>query len=198
MCGKKKLIKIFVALGIFFCFTNVLNAENVSESSKGNNFSFGSYALLQSRKSGGGLTVAIPIFSKGDFFIRDEFMASLYLANDYGTEGKLISLGDKLHFGCLRKSNGFAFRTYGYMKCEVGASADKNYKLFQSPLILELGGAGGFEFLFKSNQGFFVEFGGGATISSFGGSEGLRHADVADGNFSGGYVCLTTGFKHYF
>ena len=193
-----KIRKILCVFAVIFSVQAVVSATESEEISKGNDLSFGTFALLQSRKSGGGLTFAFPVFSKGDFFIRDEITASLYLANDFGTEGMLVSLGDKLHFGCLRHIDGFGFRTYGYMKCELGASKDKNYAFFQAPFILELGGAGGFEFLFRPARGFFAEFGGGATISSFGGSAGVNRAEIANANFCGGYVCLTTGFKHYF
>lgn len=157
--------------------------------------SFGSFALIQSRKSGGGLTFAIPIFQKNSFIIRDEIMASLYLSNLPESNGTLISLGDKIIFGSLKNINGFGFRTYGYMKCEFGASRDSSYAFFKAPLILELGGAGGFEFLFTQKKGFFIEFGGGAAIKGFG---QIDKSQVASGCFNGGYVCLTTGMKHYF
>ena len=163
------------------------------------NLSFGTFALLQSRKNGGGLTFAFPIFTaKSGFFIRDEVMLSLYLANDFGTGGMELALGDKLHFGCLRTIGDFSFRTYGYMKCEIGPSRDYSYQFFAAPWIVEMGGAGGFEFIFKKNQGFFVEFGGGCAISSFGGTAHLDREQIANANFCGGYTCLTTGFKHYF
>lgn len=156
--------------------------------------SFGTFALIQSRKSGGGLTFAIPVFQKNSFIIRDEITASLYLSNLPESNGTLISLGDKIIFGSLKNINGFAFRTYGYMKCEFGASRDSSYNFFTAPLILELGGAGGFEFLFTKEKGFFVEFGGGASIKGFG---QIDKSQVANGCFNGGYVCLTTGIKHY-
>ena len=199
----RKILCVFTVFLSISAWSFAGTSERVSAAedegaSKAGGISFGTFALLQSRKSGGGLTFAFPVFSKGDFFIRDEVTASLYLANDFGTDGMLISVGDKLHFGCLRHIAGFCFRTYGYMKCEVGACKDISYAFFQAPMILELGGAGGFEFLFRPSQGFFVEFGGGASITSFGGSAGVSRTEIASGNFCGGYVCLTTGFKHYF
>ncbi len=206
--------KFFITITFLFLISGIVFAQENQHSESENNlivpnhpfslkfdeqakdkFSWGSFALIQSRKSGGGLTFAIPIFQKNSFIIRDELMASLYLSNLPKSNGTLISLGDKIHFGSLKKINGFTFRTYGYMKCEIGISSDKDYSFFTAPVILELGGAGGFEFLFTEKKSFFVEFGGGASIKSFG---EINKSQIAQGCFNGGYVCLTTGLKHYF
>lgn len=173
---------------------NLIPISVKSISQEKDKMSYGSFALIQSRKSGGGLSFAFPIFQKNSFIIRDEITASLYLSNLPESNGTLISLGDKIIFGALKNVNGFSFRTYGYMKCELGISKDSTYAFFKSPILLELGGAGGFEFLFTQKTGFFVEFGGGATIKGFG---QIDKSKVANGCFNGGYVCLTTGMKHY-
>lgn len=199
------VILIFSNFKIFAQEENDLNLQNPQSENlipisvknfpqEKDKMSFGSFALIQSRKSGGGLTFAFPIFQKNSFIIRDEITASLYLSNLPESNGTLISLGDKIIFGALKNINGFGFRTYGYMKCEFGASRDSSYAFFTAPLILELGGAGGFEFLFTPKKGFFVEFGGGASIKGFG---QIDKSQVANGCFNGGYVCLTTGIKHY-
>ena len=187
--------KLLVSALILFGFTTFLFSQETNSESAKDSCSFGTFALLQSRKSGGGLTFSFPVFQKNEFFIRDETTLSLYLANDFASDGMLISAGEKLHFGKLTHKDDFSFRTYGYMKCEIGASKDASYSFFTAPVILELGGAGGFQFLFTQHKGFFVEFGGGAAITGWG---SVDKAAVANGNFSGGYVCLTTGMKHYF
>lgn len=64
-----------------------------------------------------------------------------------------------------------------------------------APLILEMGGAGGFEFIYSRNKSFFIEFGGGAAVKSFLSEESLD--TFACGSFKGGYVCITTGAKLY-
>ncbi|MBP3743412.1 MAG: hypothetical protein J6J00_10545 [Treponema sp.] len=190
-----KVFKRTVLAVIIFCSLSFSYAKENST----NDLSFGTFALIQSRKSGGGINFSFPIYSsQTGFFIRDEISASLYLANDFGTDGMLISFGDKLHFGKIIKINDFSFRTYGYMKSEIGTSKDCNYQFFSAPLILELGGAGGFEFLFLQNKGFFVEFGGGAAIASFSVKSNIDKSQIANGNFCGGYVCITTGMKYYF
>lgn len=154
------------------------------------------YALIQSRKSGGGVGFSFLCFQKGSFIIRDEINLNLYLSNPSLTNASLLTLGDKLIFGSLKEINGFKFRSYGYCKAEFGPSWNKNNSIFtQAPMILELGGAGGFEFIFSQNKSFFTEFGGGAATKSFG-STGIE--EFAGGTFKGGYVCLTTGTKYYF
>lgn len=173
-----------------FLMLSVLTAEDLTK----DRFYYGDYALVQNSKNGGGLCFGIPIYQKNSFFIKDELNLNLYFSNLPFSEGKYLSLGNKIQFGSLKENNGFGFRTYGYMKTEFGITKDGTYKFFEAPMILELGGAGGFEFLFTSHQGFFVEFGGGAVMHSWG---SINKDDVAKGCFSGSYVCLTTGFKHY-
>lgn len=193
---KSLLLTIICLLCSVLLFAQESNSEtkDVTETSK-DKLSFGTFALLESQKSGGGLTFAFPIYQKEGFFIRDEILAYLYLANKADTKGMLISLGDKLHFGKITEVNNFKFRTYGYMKFEAGITKDNTYTFFTAPIILETGGAGGFEFIFDEKKGFFFEFGGGATVADFG---QVSKSDVANGSFAGGYVCLTTGYKHYF
>ncbi|MCR4790850.1 MAG: hypothetical protein K5839_07205 [Treponemataceae bacterium] len=158
-------------------------------------FYIGDYALIQSRKVGGGISAGIPIFQKNAFFIKDEISANLYFSSLPKSEGMMISLCDKIQFGSIKEYNGYAIRSYGYMKCVFGITKDESYAFFQSPMILEMGGAGGFEFLFCPSKGFFVEFGGGCAIKSWG---QVDKADAALGCFDGSYVCITTGVKHYF
>lgn len=166
-------------------------------------FSFGkdrmnisTYALLESKKSGGGIGFSFPIFQKNDFFIRNEINTNLYFSNTPLSEANLITVGDKLFFGSLKEINGFGFRSYGYCKCEFGPSWSKTCSIFNTaPLILEMGGAGGFEFIYSKRKSFFIEFGGGASIKSF--LSEITLDDFASGSFKGGYVCITAGAKIY-
>lgn len=175
-----------VLLLIFFCsFSFAKERMNIS-----------TYALLQSQKSGGGAGFSFPIFNKNEFFIRNEINLNLYFSNTPLSEANLLTFGDKLFFGSLKQINGFGFRCYGYCKCEVGPSWDKTFRIFDNaPLILEMGGAGGFEFLYSEKKSFFIEFGGGAAIKSFLSENSLE--TFAGGSFKGGYVCITTGAKIY-
>jgi len=156
----------------------------------------GTYALIQSQKSGGGFSFAVPVFQKNDFVIREELNLNLYFSNVPLSQAKFVSIGDKIHFGSLKEINGFSFRSYGYAKCEYGFTwNNENQPFTQAPTILEMGGAGGFEFLYSSKKSFFIEFGGGSAIKSWG---NISLEDFASGSFKGGYVCITTGAKHYF
>ena len=193
---KKSTVILLIAL---FCSAAVFaqNTDPVSENEPSfskDTISYGSCALIESRKSGGGLTFAFPLFQKDSFVIRNEFLAFLYLSNTPSSEGTMISFGDKIHFGSLKDYGTYKIRSYGYMKCECGISKDSTYSFFEAPVILEMGGAGGFEFIFDPAKSFFVEFGGGAAVKGFG---SVDKALVAGGCFNGGYVCLTTGIKHY-
>ncbi len=185
-----------ITVAALFAFTVPLFAEESQMDFPKDKFSLGSYALVQSRKSGGGIGLGIPLFQKNAFCIKDEVNLNLYLANSsQAASAKAITLGDKIQFGSLKEHNGFAFRTYGYAKVEFGITSDASYGFFTAPMILETGGAGGFEFLFNQTKGFFVEFGGGAVIKGFG---SVSKVDVAAGSFDGSYVCITTGIKRYF
>ena len=77
----KSQIKRTVLAVIIFCSLSFSYAKENST----NDLSFGTFALIQSRKSGGGINFSFPIYSsQTGFFIRDEISASLYLANDSG------------------------------------------------------------------------------------------------------------------
>ena len=192
----KKLLSFTLFL---FIFANTVFAQSKENVSAQDSFSFSTYALIQSRKSGGGISFALPLYQKGSFVIKDEISLNLYLSNPPLSNGLLLGIENKLHFGSLKEINGFKFRTYGYMKCILSASSDENYSMFnQAPFILELGGAGGFEFLYSEKKSFFAEFGGGASIADFGFDKSVTKENVAAASFDGGYVCLTLGAKHYF
>ena len=142
--------KIILILSIIFTISFNISAQETQNPK--NKLSFGTFALIQCRKSGGGLSLAIPVFQRNNFFIYDELTAFLYMANDTTTNGLMIGFGDKIHFGKLYEINGISFRSYGYMKTEIGASKDNAYNFFSAPVILELGGAGGFEIIFQYYQ----------------------------------------------
>lgn len=180
--------KLFISLIVFGAVSSMCFGKD--------KMNISTYALIQSQKSGGGVGFSFPIFQRGEFFIRNETNLNLYFSNTPLTGAVMVSLGDKLHFGTLKEINGFSFRSYGYCKLEFGPSWDSDHMAFNSaPMILELGGAGGFEFLYSEKKSFFIEFGGGAAISSFFGDIPLE--TFAEGGFKGGYVCITTGAKFY-
>ncbi len=184
---------LLIALALFALLSATFAEE--SESNIKDTFSFGTFATVESKKSGGGIEFAFPIFQKNAFFIRPEFAVFFDLTNAPSSDGKMLGLNVKLHFGSLKRAGDFAFRTYGYAKSVLGATMDATNAFFTAPVVLELGGAGGFEFLFSPKQSFFSEFGGGATIASFG---EIPKENIANGSFSGAYVSLTLGMKHYF
>ncbi|MCR5698332.1 MAG: hypothetical protein K6G52_01695 [Treponemataceae bacterium] len=197
----KKFLFVFLTVLLISELT-VFATENDSETTAlDDKFSVGTFALVQCRKSGGGVAFGIPCFQKNAFFIKDEINLNLYLSNPVPKGGMYLSVGDKLHFGSLKEYNGFGFRSYGYCKVEFGFTKDSTYGFMTAPMILETGGAGGFEFLFSKskkgefNKGFFVEFGGGCVVKGWG---EVDKSVVAGGGFDGSYVCLTTGLKHYF
>lgn len=185
-------------IAVFFCLSFIFSSYLFSEENqkaKDRN-AVGTYALIQSQKSGGGFSFSIPVFQKNDFVIREEINLNLYFSNSPLTHTNLLTAGDKIHFGSLKTINGFIFRSYGYAKCEYGFTWNDEYKPFsQAPSILEIGGAGGFEYLYSPEKSFFIEFGGGAAVKSWG---PIPLENFAAGSFKGGYVCITTGAKYYF
>lgn len=169
----KKIIVLIVLLGI----TTSLSAITIS-----------TYATLESRKGGGGVEFGYTFYEKESFQLQHHAALHLYLGNDVSLKGHFISFSHKIVFA---SPHGTTYKTYGFARVEGGYYYDRNHTLFDPPFVLEIGGGAGFEFRFVENNAFFSEFGGGTTF--------LLPDNTASSNpdFSGSYVLMTVGMRHY-
>lgn len=149
--------------------------------------SVATYATLESRKGGGGLEIGYTFYEKESFQLQHHAAINFYLGNDVSLEGHFISFSNKIVFA---HPYGSTYKTYGFARAEGGYSFDKNNSLFDPPFILEIGGGAGFEYRFVENNAFFSEFGGGTTFS-------LPDETNANSDFTGSYVLMTVGMRHF-
>ncbi len=170
---KKRIVLFILLLGI----TTSLSAITIA-----------TYATLESRKGGGGVELGYIFYENESFQLQHHAALNLYLGNDVSVKGHFIALSNKIVFASLYEST---YKTYGFARVEGGFAYDKNHSLFDPPFILEIGGGAGFEFRFVENNAFFSEFGGGTTFLL------PNNTSNPNSDFSGSYVLMTVGMRHY-
>lgn len=160
--------KWIAAVLVLSVLISVVNAQD------DRNFLRGMYSssavVLENTRSGGSGDFGFTIVKKDHWDIRNTIGLHGYGSGEYG----FIGISEKISFGGWFPKSETAFRPYGsisFLTCAFGGSGKS---LFSLPLSMDITGSGGFEIMYTSSQGFYIEYGGGYRFTApFEGGEGV-------------------------
>ena len=149
--------------------------------------SYGTYAVLESRKGGGGIELAFPAGESNAPRFRVHTGINLYLPDEQALELDLLTLAVRVMF---LSHHGRDHITYGFARSEGGIIFQSGHNPIEAPYVFEIGGGAGFEYRFAEHNSWFSEFGGGMLLL-------IGDDETLSEGLEGSYVMMSVGLRHY-